>query len=449
MKNLIIKGLTTFFLAFITVSIITLPANAASDPRFFGTYCGNYEETHIIRYRVWFFGWRTVREERRTLRFSVTSQADYRESPRGNGLVTGTGTAVGEGRTIPLVFSGIVTERGYLRGSGLATGFEPSTATATISGDGNTITIRGMDRRIVLRKDQCGSSAPSVRILSPETGADLRWGQHITFRGNATDTEDAAFPEERLVWTSSRDGRIGTGLSTFSSRLTPGSHTITFSGTDSGGQTATASIEIQVTNNRPNPPRISEPIEGAAFYAGQEIAFRAWATDPEDGYLSGSSLVWSSNRDGSIGTDDLLRRPLSEGNHTITLTAADRAGLSSAASVRITVRPRPAGNTPPTVTIVSPGNYYAFADYDCITFVAESSDLEDGRLMGDSLAWRDQYDGGPVGGRELGTGERIDICNLPAPVADTRHVVSVTSTDSGGRSTTNSIVVIVIPGGLI
>lgn len=450
MKNFIKKGLTAFFLAFLTVSATTLPANAASDPRFFGTYCGNYEETYIIRYRVWFFGWHTVREERRTLRFSITSQADYRESPRGNGLATGKGTAIGEGRTIPFVFSGIVTERGRLRGSGLAPGFEPSTATATLSEDDNTVTLRGMDRVLVLRKDQCGNSAPSVRILSPETGTDFHWGQHITFSGRATDTEDAAFPRERLVWTSSRDGEVGTGHSTFSSRLTPGTHTITFSGTDSGGRTATDSVTIRIENNRPNTPRIEEPSAGATFYVGQEIAFRARATDPEDGYLSGGSLVWSSNRDGRIGTDDLLRRTLSEGNHTITLTATDRAGLSNTASVNITVRPRPAGNTPPTVTIVAPGNYYAFADYDCITFVAEGSDLEDGRLRGGSLVWRDEYhDGAVMRRRDLGTGERIDVCNLPAPIADTRHVISVTATDSGGLSTTNSIVVIVIPGGLI
>src|SRR3990170_6892023 len=129
MKNLIIKGLTTFFLAFLTISTITLPANADSDPRFFGTYCGNHEEHYTVR--VWCcFGehWFVVGEERRTLRFSITSQADYRESPRGDGLVTGKGTVIGEGRTIPFVFSGIVTARGHLQGSGLAHGFEPSTA---------------------------------------------------------------------------------------------------------------------------------------------------------------------------------------------------------------------------------------------------------------------------------------------------------------------------------
>ncbi len=449
MRNDIAKGLVIFFFILISIWAMAFQAEASSDPRFFGTYCGNHEEHYIVRVCGWPFNW-PCWEDRRTARFSVTSRANYRESARGNGIVYGKGTVIGEGRTIPFVFSGIVTARGRLKGSGRAHGFEPSTARATLSEDGNTMTLRAMDRRVVLSKERCGNSAPSVRILSPETGTDFRWGGHITFSGSATDTEDAAFPRERLVWTSSRDGQIGTGHSAFSSRLTPGTHTITFSGTDSGGRTATASISIQVINNRPNPPRINEPLEGATFYAGQEIAFRAWATDPEDGYLSGNSLVWSSNIDRRLGTDDLLRRALSEGNHTITLTATDRAGLSNSASVRITVRPRPAGNTPPTVTIVAPGNYYAYADFDCITFVAESSDLEDGRLRGDSLTWRDEYhDGAALRRRDLGTGERIDICNLPAPIADTRHTISVTATDSGGLSTTNSIVVIVIPGGLI
>ena len=197
-------------------------------------------------------------------------------------------------------------------------------------------------------------------------------------------------------------------------------------------------------------PRIEEPFAGASFYAGQEIAFRVRATDPEDGYLSGSSLVWSSNRDGRMGTGDLLRRTLSEGNHTITLTATDRAGLSNTATVNLTVLPEPAGNTPPTVTIIFPSNYYAMGDNTCVTFIAEASDLEDGRLSGGSLIWGDQYhDGAVMRRRDLGTGERLDVCNPPAPIADTRHVISVTATDSGGLSSANSLVVIVIPGGLI
>lgn len=452
MRDVTAKWLTTFFLILMATGIMAFHAEAVSDPRFFGTYCGNHEEP----YTVWCcFGGHWFVTARGTLRFSITSHAYYREIPHGNGLVTGKGRVRGEGEDVPFVFSGVVTERGRLRGTAIEPGRDPAIATAILSGDGNTVTAHALGRTVVLRKDQCGNSAPSVRIISPATGTDFGWGEHFTFLGSATDPEDASFPRERLVWTSSRDGGWhGTGPTPFGGGLTPGTHTITFSATDSGGRTTTASIRIQVINNRPNLPRINEPLAGATFYAGDEIAFRAWATDPEDGYLSDDSLVWSSSRDGRIGTDPIgtapLKRTLSEGNHTITLTATDRAGLSNSASVRITVRPRPAGNTPPTVTIMAPGNYYAYADFDCITFVAEASDFEDVILSGVSLVWRDQYhDGAVMRRRDLGTGEWIDICNLPTTGHDTRHTISVTATDSGGLSTTNSIVVIVIPGGLI
>jgi hypothetical protein len=451
MKNLVIKGLIAFILAFLTISTVTLTADATSDSRFFGTYCGDHEEHYTIRVWCCFGGhWFVAREEDRILRFAITSHADYGESPRGDGLVSGKGTAVGEGRTIPFVFSGIVTERGHLRGSGIAPGWDPSNASANLSEDGNTVTLRGLDRTLILRKDQCGNSAPTATISSPE-GGDFAWGQLVAFSGRATDPEDASFPPERLVWTSSRDGRLGTGLSIWRNHLSPGRHTIAFSATDSGGRTATDSVVINILNNPPNVPTIEEPSSGAIFYSGQEIAFRARATDREDGYLSGGSLVWRSDRSGRLGTGDLLRRTLSDiGDHMITLTAADRTGETNTASVRITVRSRPAGNTPPTVTVTSPSNYYAMADYSCVTLIAEALDLEDGRLRGSALVWSDQYhDGITMRRRDLGTGERIDLCNPAAPVGDTRHTISVTARDSGGLSSTNSIVIISIPGGLI
>jgi hypothetical protein len=143
-------------------------------------------------------------------------------------------------------------------------------------------------------------------------------------------------------------------------------------------------------------------------------------------------------------------RELAAGEHTITLTATDRAGLSSAVTKRINVRTRPAGNAPPSVTITSPVNYYAMGDNESCVFVAQASDLEDGRLSGRSLSWKDRYyyRGAEVV-RNLGTAASINVSNLPAPVADTRHVITVTATDSGGLTSTNYIVIYVIPGGLI
>lgn len=431
MKSVINIGAVVFYLA-----CFSLASHAASDPRFFGTYCGDYSERHGLH----------------TYRFDVRASSDYVETAHGNGLVTGSGNISGEGRNIPFVFSGVVMARGDLRGTGIAGTMEPTLASAALSEDGNTVTLRAMDRVISLGKDRCGNNAPAADISAPVAGS-FPWGDIIMFSANVTDAEDHSFPAERLVWTSSRDGRLGTGRSIWENDLSTGRHVITFSATDSGGRTATDSVIINVLNNPPNVPRIEEPSPGAVFYAGQEIAFRVRATDREDGYLSDGSLVWRSDRSGRLGTGDLLRRTLSDvGDHIITLAATDHAGELNTASVRITVRSRPADNTPPTVTIISPTNYYAMGDNTCITVVARASDIEDGLLRGESLVWKDRYrPGGRAAGRErtLGTGERIDFCNPAAPAGDTRHTISVTATDSGGLSSINSIVIISIPGGLI
>lgn len=419
---------------FSLMAYLPVMAGAAGDARFFGTYCGTHKEKKGLS----------------TLSFEIRAVAGYRETDHGNGLVTGHGNISGEGRNIHFVFSGVITAYGRLRGSAIAGNMEPTSANASLSEDGNTVTLSGMDRTIVLRKDRCGNDAPSATIRSPEAGR-FPWGDIVMFSANVTDREDAPFAESRVIWSSDRDGKLGSGLAISKNNLSPGRHRITLSATDNGGRTATDTVTIEIVNTRPNPPVIEE-FSRAPYYEGQEITARARANDREDGNLTGNALVWSSDRDGRLGTGNLLITRLTLGDHTISVQATDRAGSSSAITFRrITVRPRPAGNAPPTVAITSPVNRYAMGDNECFIFVALASDLEDGRLRGRSLVWKDRYNDGPSERtRDLGTGESINICNFPAPVADTRHEISVTATDSGGLSSTpSSIVIYVIPGGLI
>jgi hypothetical protein len=64
------------------------------------------------------------------------------------------------------------------------------------------------------------------------------------FDGSASDAEDGDLTAS-LVWTSNLDGQIGTGGS-FSKVLSDGTHVITASVTDSGGNTGSDSITITV-----------------------------------------------------------------------------------------------------------------------------------------------------------------------------------------------------------
>jgi subtilisin family serine protease len=94
---------------------------------------------------------------------------------------------------------------------------------------------------------------PSVSIQSPTTGSNFSAGANITFQATATDPEDGNIAPS-LVWTSSRDGQIGTGAG-FTRTLTSGNHVITASVTDSGGNSANATTSITV-GSASNPTKV-------------------------------------------------------------------------------------------------------------------------------------------------------------------------------------------------
>jgi subtilisin family serine protease len=85
---------------------------------------------------------------------------------------------------------------------------------------------------------------PAVTILSPATESSFGPGANITFQGTASDPEDGDIAAS-LTWTSSRDGQIGTGAN-FTRTLSSGSHVITATVSDSGGNTASASTSITI-----------------------------------------------------------------------------------------------------------------------------------------------------------------------------------------------------------
>jgi len=76
---------------------------------------------------------------------------------------------------------------------------------------------------------------------------------------------------------------------------------------------------------------------------GDPVTFTGAATDPEDGALTGGSLVWVSNVDGQIGTGEtFMTSSLSEGQHAVTLTATDSELASDTETVLVIVNPPPA-----------------------------------------------------------------------------------------------------------
>jgi hypothetical protein len=68
----------------------------------------------------------------------------------------------------------------------------------------------------------------------------------LLLTGDGYDADDGALPDERLVWTSDRDGTLGTGQTLVTTPLSAGRHTITLTATDRDGNTATATIVLTV-----------------------------------------------------------------------------------------------------------------------------------------------------------------------------------------------------------
>ena len=89
--------------------------------------------------------------------------------------------------------------------------------------------------------------------------------------------------------------------------------------------------------NVPPTAVITYPVHCATFDEEDVITFKGSAIDPEDGPLTGASLVWTSSRDGEIGIGEFFTRTLSAGTHIITLTATDSHGAVGTYSVVIRV----------------------------------------------------------------------------------------------------------------
>jgi hypothetical protein len=98
------------------------------------------------------------------------------------------------------------------------------------------------------------------------------------------------------------------------------------------------------------PPYLVEiltPSDGAEFEVGDKIEFTGSAMDWKDGKLEGGSLVWTSSIDDEIGTGaEFTRDDLTEGTHTITLTATNSGSEKWMATVTVQISAPPAACIP-------------------------------------------------------------------------------------------------------
>ena len=161
---------------------------------------------------------------------------------------------------------------------------------------------------------------PVVSILSPATGSSFAAGANITFQGTATDPEDGNIAPS-LVWTSSRDGQIGTGAG-FTRTLTTGNHVITASVRDSAGNAASANTSVTVGS--PSTPTNVQVSSVTYAMQGTTLLYTVKVVDEFGGAVAGATVdvdlyeyIFTGNLWISSGTSN------SQGNAQFQLPNAD------------------------------------------------------------------------------------------------------------------------------
>jgi hypothetical protein len=150
--------------------------------------------------------------------------------------------------------------------------------------------------------------APIPVILSPVDYVLIEKGSPLHLIGTATDLEDGLIPDDRLHWTSSVDGFIGTGRRVTAEHLSAGAHEITLTAVDSDFMFGSASILVDV-NETINIQPVADagpdirvragtwaPLEGKGSHDenGDALSYR-WSEVPE----SPSMLVWPDREERS------------------------------------------------------------------------------------------------------------------------------------------------------
>jgi len=272
---------------------------------------------------------------------------------------------------------------------------------------------------------------PNLYIHSPTADRTYEQGTLVHFEAEAFDNVDGDLSAS-ILWTSDRDGPIGTGSAVSSSTLSLGAHVITARVRDSSGAEAsqTRSITIGLV-----PPElfISSPWGYIEVTQGAQVDFAASANDGRDGDLS-ANIQWISPLDGPLHTGASFSTSLlSVGWHLVSASVTDSSGLTTRKTVYVIVN-SPNGNQAPFVVIEAPRTDTEIYFTDPLTFAAIGYDPEDQEISA-NLRWSSSLQGA------LGTGGTITVGNLQ--VGD--HIIKALVSDSAGAKGAEEIAVRVLP----
>ena len=214
--------------------------------------------------------------------------------------------------------------------------------------------------------------------------------------------------------------------------LAKGAAMVTVTATDDEGLAAGQRFEVTVPNR---PPLVTGAIPSRMLYKSEADTLRltAWFSDPD-----GDPLTWAARAsaagvvalDLAPGEGTLVITPLAEGETAVTVTATDPEGLAASQSFTVTVP-----NRPPAATDAIPSRTLYKSEADTLDLTAWFSDPD-----GDRLTWAAAASNGSVVALEVSASTGTLIVT---PLAEGEAVVTVTATDPGGLTASQSFTVVV------
>lgn len=175
---------------------------------------------------------------------------------------------------------------------------------------------------------QVALKPPEPRIVSPEDGARIQWGQLLSFIGEADDLQDGGVPARRLFWTRRRGAEsapLGSGPLLSVADLPVGTHEVTFTAVNRSGLSASASVTVTVHDDLelPGPTLAAGPLQVGWQVASP--AARAVTAQVHIANAGEGSLKWTA---AEAAPWLALDRTSGAAPATLVLTA-DPAGLRS------------------------------------------------------------------------------------------------------------------------
>jgi hypothetical protein len=196
----------------------------------------------------------------------------------------------------------------------------------------------------VLAEREVSSAAPSITVFTPNGGEQLgaEGEVMVSWASEDADGDPMSYwveysPDEGASWTTLWRNTQETSLTVNLANLAPSSRAlIRVLASDGINTTADTSDGVFAVASKAPWVGIAEPRPGE-LPGGSGIRFTGFATDYEDGVMTGEALVWESDVDGVLGRGETFIGRLTSGRHVVTLTATDRDGMRGSGRIEVIV----------------------------------------------------------------------------------------------------------------